>query len=131
MPGGIMGGVNPEWPGRRSDLLDALACLAEEPPPLSATRADPRWPGLTNAIHWLVDDTWWDRRDPSADIGLILRDDAEAGAIRAVLGPLLDVADRLTADATDAAWFGDPSWREVRERAAAAHALLWSADHAD
>lgn len=62
--------VTLEWPDRREDVLAGLECLAAEPPRLSGSDADPRWPDVTNAIHWLVDDTWWDTTDPSESIGL-------------------------------------------------------------
>ena len=74
-----------EWPDRRADVLAALDCLASAPPELSGDEADPRWADLTNAVHWLVDDTWWDQRDPRADIGLILANESEADATRAVV----------------------------------------------
>lgn len=106
-----------EWPDRRGDVLSALELLADEPPELTENGADPRWPDLTNAVHWLVDDTWWDQTDPDESIGTILRSDAEAAVIRMVVGALVDVADRQSANASDASWFGDPGWPIVRELA--------------
>lgn len=66
---------------RRVDLREALVLLSSEAPPLTPSDRDPRWPDLTAAIHWLVDDTWWDQRDPSEDVGVILRSGAEAAIV--------------------------------------------------
>lgn len=118
--------VDVEWPDRRADVLAALDCLASAPPGLSGDEADPRWPDLTNAVHWLVDDTWWDQRDPVADMGLILANESEADAIRAAVAALLTVARRTGATAADRVWFGDPSWGVVRELSARAGQILRS-----
>jgi hypothetical protein len=77
---------------------------------------------LDNAVHWVVDDTWWDERDPLASIGEILRDAEEAEAVRRVVAEVVGVSSRQSS--ADADWFGDPRWPEVRESAAEAAALL-------
>ena len=118
--------VDVEWPDRRADVLAALDCLASAPPGLSGDEADPRWPDLTNAVHWLVDDTSWDQRDPRADIGLILANESEVDAVRAAVAALLTVAERTGAAAADRAWFGDPGWGVVRELSARAGQKLRS-----
>jgi hypothetical protein len=115
-----------EWPERRADLLAALDCLASAPPELSGDELDPRWPDLTNAVHWLVDDTRWDQRDPRSDIGLILANEAEADAARAAVAAVLAVAGRTGATAGDRVWFGDPSWGMVQELSARAGRLMRS-----
>lgn len=53
-----------EWPDLRQDVLNALDVLAAEPPILDENGHDPRWPDLKNAVHWLVDDTFWDTATP-------------------------------------------------------------------
>lgn len=109
-------GIDVEWPGRRGDVLAALELLESEPPLLDSNGRDPRWPDLTNAVHWLVDDTVWDHFDPSESIGTILRAETEATAIRAVVSALLEVADRQRSG-TDSSWFEDARWHSVRELA--------------
>jgi hypothetical protein len=106
------------YPDRRQDVLNALGLLAADVPDLDGAGRDTRWPNLTEAVHWLVDDTAWDVHDPIGSIGTILRDEAEANAIRAVTIAVVAVSDRQGAAATDAAWYGDQNWPDVRRLAA-------------
>jgi hypothetical protein len=46
-----------------ADLIGALDALMTLTP-----QTLERWPGLTEAVHWLVDDTWWDERDMAESI---------------------------------------------------------------
>jgi hypothetical protein len=112
------------WPDRRSDVLNALDALASGPPPLTSDGSDPRWPDLTNAVHWLVDDTWWDHNNPRESIGKVLRNDNEAHAVEQVVKVVVTVSERQGSTASDAQWFGDPDWPEVRKLAAQAAAML-------
>lgn len=50
----------PEWGSVNSELHDRWS------------QGEQRWPDLTNAIHWLIDDTWWDHQ-PAAEALLRLR----------------------------------------------------------
>ncbi|WP_394361826.1 hypothetical protein [Amycolatopsis sp. SB7-3] len=106
-----------EWPERREDVLSALKVLAAEPAVLDG--AD-----LTNAVHWLVDDTPWDSVDPATSIGTILRGGHEVDAIREVVAAVVAVSDRQGPTSSDAAWFGDSGWSEVRRLAAQALTCL-------
>ncbi|OXM43049.1 SCO4402 family protein [Amycolatopsis alba] len=111
-------------PERREDVLSALRVLAAEPLVLDGAGGDARWPGLTDAVHWLVDDTPWDLVDPITSIGTILRDDHEANAVREVVAAIISVSARQGSMSSDAAWFGDSGWREVRRTAADALTCL-------
>ena len=111
------------WPGRRGDVEAALETLAAEPPALARRQRDPRFPGVDDAVHWLVDDTFWDHHDPSGHIGLILRNVQEAAAIRAVVDPLVALCNHL-GNADDRKYFRDPAWNTVREAAATALRLM-------
>jgi hypothetical protein len=105
-------------------VINGLDTLASTPPSLQANQRDPRWPDLKNAIHWVVDDTWWDHQDPADYVGLILRDEREATAVRAVVELIVRVSERQGAAATDAMWFADPDWSEVRPLALFASTLM-------
>jgi hypothetical protein len=105
-----------EWPGRRADIAAALSVLAD---PNSAV--PDRYPSLTDAVHWLIDDTGWDYRSPRTDIGEILVNDAEADAVAAVLEPLLGLLDEFGPLVDDAVLVQDPRWTGVLE--AARHAI--------
>ena len=118
------GPVNVAWPERREDVISALRVLAAEPPTLDGADVDTRFPDLTNAVHWLVDDTAWDSEDPVSSVGTILRNSVEAGAIRAVVAAVVGVSGRQGAAAADAAWFGDSYWSEIRRLAAEALTCL-------
>lgn len=87
---------------------------------------DPRWPDLRNAVHWVVDDTWWDHQNAADSIGTILLDQSEAEAVAAVVSLVVGVSERQGSTATDALWFADPAWSELREASADAARLLRS-----
>ena len=106
-------------PGRRGDLIVALDVLAT----LSPARVE-QWPGLTEAVHWLVDDTAWDEYDVAGSIGWSLRDEQEVVVIRAVLAPLLVVLDDLGPTEPDSAYLVHPRWPDVRTAAGSAHRML-------
>ncbi|MEU1687864.1 hypothetical protein [Micromonospora sp. NPDC005707] len=109
------------WPGRRADIIDALAVLATLRPP-----APTSWPGLTDAVHWLIDDTFWDQRQPGSDIGTILGSAEEADAITATLHPLTAILDELGPTAADDEYLTHPRWHEVIHTATHAHQLMTS-----
>jgi hypothetical protein len=119
-----MRGMEIAWPDRRSDVLNALDALASEPPTLTSDESDPRWPDLTNSVHWLVDDTSWDHDSPRDSIGTVLRDENEADAVEHVVKVLVTVSERQGATAADAQWYADADWPEVRRLAARAAATL-------
>lgn len=75
------------------------------------------WPTTTDAVHWLVDDTFWDVRDPAEDIGALLANDEEAAAIRGVVACVVAVSEGQGPTASDQAWFEDPQWPNVRDSA--------------
>lgn len=112
------------YPSRRQEILDALDVLAAQPPELADAEHDRRWPGVTEAVHWLVDDTAWDLDGPARSIGYILRDEKEAELISVVVQAIVRISDRQGPTAPDAAWFGDPDWINVRAAAGAAAAWL-------
>lgn len=125
-PRGVL--VKLAWHDRREDVLTALECLAAEPPGLSGSERDPRWPDVTNAIHWIIDDTSWDRSDPSASIGWTLHNEGEASAMRRVVESVLAVAGRLRPEDADRLWFDDAHWSGVRSAADEALDVLRSTD---
>ena len=121
---GTMRAMEIAWPDRRSDVLNALDALASEPPTLTSDGSAPRWPDLTNSVHWLVDDTWWDLNNPRKSIGTVLRDDNEADAVDQVVKLIVTISERQGPTASDAQWFGDTDWPQVRRLAAQAAATL-------
>jgi hypothetical protein len=113
-------------PDLRDGIVKALRILTT----ISSTTAD-EWPGLTEAVHWLVDDTGWDlvsergeRYSPTGSIGHLLRDENEVAAVNAVLDPLLAVLADLGPDAVDTAYLDHHRWPEVAATAHTAHRLL-------
>jgi hypothetical protein len=113
-----------QWIGRRLDVIDALEALATLPTADPAPRPD-----LHDAVHWLVDDTWWDQHPPAEEIGFILRDQREAIAIEEAIMPLLAVLDELKPGASDneisdAACFDHRDCPKVRSAAGRAYRLL-------
>ena len=110
------------YPDRRDDVVAALERLAAID---RSTVSD--WPDLTNSVHWLVDDTFWDVRPASSDIGTILRSQAEADAVTAVIEPLIAVLEDLDPAAEDLSYLAHPRWADVPRSAANACDLLRSA----
>ncbi|XVU21315.1 hypothetical protein ACQPZJ_29080 [Actinoplanes sp. CA-054009] len=105
------------WPDRRADVITALCVLAV----LRADGAE-AWPGLTEAVHWLVDDTFWDQHDPRSDIGTILLGTEEAAACRL----LLDIPPSvMTAGSGSRPWVrrGMPGFR-LSNGAARSHSVV-------
>lgn len=107
------------WPDRRGDVVNALSILAALRP-----HETPSWPGLTEAVHWLIDDTFWDQHRPHHDVGTILADTAEADAITATLAPLSAILDELGPVADDDDYLAHPRWPEVTRAATDAHHLM-------
>ncbi|MEU4366689.1 SCO4402 family protein [Micromonospora chersina] len=107
------------WPERRADIITALSILASLRPHTPTS-----WPGLTEAVHWLVDDTFWDQRSPHNDVGTILGDANEADAITATLDPLSAILDELGPTAADDDYLTHPRWHEVTHAATGAHQLM-------
>ncbi|MGC4891214.1 SCO4402 family protein [Micromonospora sp. DT227] len=107
------------WPDRRADIITALSILATLRPHIPTP-----WPGLNEAVHWLIDDTFWDQRSPRSDIGTIVGDAKEADAITATLKPLSAILDELGPTAADDDYLTHPRWHEVTHAAADAHQLM-------
>lgn len=110
-----------EWPGRREEIAMALEVLSTISPATTE-----RYPRLKDAVHWLVDNTWWDDFDPANDIGKILRDKTEVSMIKAVVIPLLTVLDDLGPVRPDAEYLARPLWAVVAANAKTAHRLMTS-----
>ncbi|MEU8301146.1 hypothetical protein AB0C04_28140 [Micromonospora sp. NPDC048909] len=107
------------WPDRRADIITALAVLSTLRP-----HTPTPWPGLTEAVHWLIDDTFWDQHSPASDIGTILASITEADAITATLTPLSAIVDELGPTAADDDYLTHPRWHDVTHAAAHAHQLM-------
>jgi|SRR4051812_36106517 hypothetical protein len=121
-----------EWPGRRGEIVDALQFFAT----IRTVSLQEQDQDFTNAVHALVDDTFWDlyyeegneRFNPVASIGRILRDHHEVDLIAAVLDPLLTVLRDLGPVRPDPEYLAHPRWPDVATTAAAAHQALCRAD---
>jgi len=108
-------------PGMRGDIIVALDVLVTRTP-----ETIKQWPGLTEAVHWLVDDTFWDMQDVTGSIGWMLLDEREVAAIKAVLVPLLAVLDELGPHEPDPEYLRHLRWPDVRTAAGNAHRALTS-----
>jgi hypothetical protein len=108
---------------QRHDVLAGLEVIASDPS-IGESGWDGTYPGLGNAITWVVDDTWWDQNDPSTDLGRLLHSTAEVEAVRHVVAAILDVARRHEPGTPDSEWVGDVEWPRVRLLAGEAATLM-------
>jgi hypothetical protein len=69
-----------EWPDQRGDVVNGLDIMVAEPV-LDVEDEDRRCPDLTDAVNWVVDETFWDSSDPAESKGTILVDQEEAQAL--------------------------------------------------
>jgi hypothetical protein len=124
--------VEIEWPNRRAGVIEALDVLESDPATLLTRSPDGvlPYPSLTDAVHWLVDDTSWDHHDPSESVGTILSNLEEADAITSVVKAIVRISGRQGATASDAVWLADSEWQVVRESARVATELLRRGDEA-
>jgi len=106
--------MNVSFPDWRDDVLAALSFFASEPPLAGDVLPKVAAPDLTSAVHWLVDDTFWDVHDATESIGTILRNPEEAAAVNGLVAAVVAVADRQGKEASDATWLSDPDWPHVR-----------------
>jgi hypothetical protein len=111
----------------RQNFIGGLEILTEEPPYPSG-----QLPHLTNAIHWFIDDTFWDVHPARDDIGWTLWNEAEAEAVSiVVLGILAILKDVGGPNSKDSRYFKHRQAPVVREAAKAALELLLANDRAN
>jgi hypothetical protein len=107
---------------QRLDVKEGLRVLGSSSEPPST------WPDLTNAIHWVVDDTWWDHRPPEASIPSILRNEYEALLIGDAVQKLLAVLDEVGPTAPEHEYTGHDAWPAVRTSCQRAYDALEAND---
>jgi hypothetical protein len=98
-----------------------LVLAAAGEPPATA-------PDLTDAIHWVVDDTWWDVRSPEASIPSVLRNTDEALLVADAVQKLLVVLDALGPVAPDRDYTRHDGWPAVRSSCQRAYDALEAND---
>jgi hypothetical protein len=121
-----MSSVRPvAWSGWREDVKNALQRLSDRNLQDRYWHSGVRVPGdLTDAVHWLIDDTWWDHRPAHESIPLVLRDKAEADSVQRTVTALLRVLEDLGPVARTHDYLGHHEWHEVLTTARAAYLLL-------
>lgn len=113
-----------KYPGRRGDIIAGLELLST----LTMDSVAHRPGALTDAVQWVVDDTFWDMHDPSDSIGWKLRDEQEATAIKTLLDPLMHILEHLGPVEPDIAYVSHRRWPEVVATANAARLLMTAND---
>jgi hypothetical protein len=99
----------------REDVVAALEVLADRDAHGRWLDGGRTWPGLADAVHWLVDDTGWDGRPAADDVGTVLRTDDEAAAVQTVVDRLRALVDELEPTDDDARYVSHPGWAGVVE----------------
>jgi hypothetical protein len=111
----------PDW---RENIVAGLEFFA------SRTFASQEWPDVTNAVHWIIDDTSWDKHPPRDDLGILIWNDEEATAVHAVVRLLLACLDEMTSDVPDFVYFAHPRAAAVRAASKSAVFLMRRNDSA-
>lgn len=115
---------NVSLPGQRGDIRNALWLLSDRELHDMWRAGESTSSSLTDAVHWLVDDTWLDTR-PAADlVPDVLRSNAEADALDLVVALLLRILDELGGVAPVTEYVESNRWPAVVEAAAAAQLTL-------
>lgn len=81
-------------------------------------------PSLTDAVHWLIDDTWLDTKSSAEQVGRLFVDTAEAAAVDAAVSALLVVLDALGPVRPDSEYLVHPNWPAVIDASRFALATL-------
>ena len=112
------------WPDRREDLVNALRVLSDVDHQASWSTADAAPPSLTDAVHWLVDDTGLDVGAASDLIPEMLRDQSEATAVDGAVRALMLILVDLGATRPDRDYLEHPNWPDVVTTSTAALNVL-------
>jgi hypothetical protein len=116
-----------KFPEMRQNFIGGLEIFTEEPP-------YPRgqFPDLTNAVHWFIDDTFWDVHPASDDIGMTLWNGAEAEAVSIVVSGVLAILEDVGgATSKDSKYFKHRRAPAVRAAARDALDLLLANDRSN
>ncbi len=96
-------------------MVEALRLLADSDLRERWIRGESTWPSLTEAVHWLVDDTGLGERSASSLIPQMLANMAEADAVDHAVAALLVVLDALGPLAADREYVVHPAWPDVAD----------------
>lgn len=115
-----------EETGQRQDIIEALRVLGDRgyqarcwgPHAEAELGCDV---SLTDAVHWLIDDTWLDERSADELIPMILRSRKEAEKVDRAVQHLVAVLEDVGPVAVDSAYLDHDRWSSVVE---ACHAAL-------
>jgi hypothetical protein len=94
----------------RPDVIAALEVLTDRRTHDRWLHGEQTWPDLRNAIHWLIDDTWWDQHPALDDVGPVLRSTDEALAIQHAVDLLCALIDDIEPTDHDATYVTHPTW---------------------
>lgn len=113
-----------EWPDWRSDVIEALRALADEELHVVWRNREPSTPSLTDAVHWLIDDSWFDTKSATSMVGRLFADEREAAGVDAAVSTLLVILDEVGPVQPDRAYLDHPNWQDVVSTSRAALAIL-------
>ena len=109
---------------QRADVIEALRVLSDSDHQARWLRGEATSPSLTDAVHWLVDDTWLDTKSAIALVPDVFADAEEAAAVDAAVTALIIVLDALGPMQPDREYLEHPGWRDVVSASRQALALL-------
>ena len=112
----------------RAALIDALDLLSDRTLHSKWRSGVQTWPGLKEAVHWLIDDTWLDERPAASLVPEVFADSAEAEAVDSAVASLLVVLDDLGPVCPDGQYLDHGGWPTVIEASANALAVLCKGD---
>ncbi len=118
-----------QWPGPRGDLVNALQLLCDTDLHDRWRAGEKTWPDFTEAVHWLIDDTWLDHGPALERIPELLANQDEAMAIDQAASALIGLLDDLGPHTPDSAYLVHPGWPEVVRTACAALRVMGEPNH--
>lgn len=108
------------FPQFRRDVIAGLEAFSSHQLAVSWRAGESTFPSITDAVHWIIDDTWWDTKPVADSVGLLLTSPAEAEAVGAAVEAVLAVVEAVGPDSSDAAFAAHDLFPAAQERCRAA-----------
>jgi len=124
MSGAEPGDSSVKYPQFRLNVIEGLRILASRDAAEKWLAGEATYPSLTDGVHWLIDDTFWDVRPVADSVGILLLNTAEADAVAAAVDAVLSVVDSIGPDAPDEVHVRHEMWAKAQDACSKALSVL-------